>query len=125
MAVESRSERSYAIYPKQELPLSFSHELHLEQEMECDACHGAIADSTRASDLSLPGHPECELCHDIEAAKKGEETDPPADCGVCHLAASGRPFDASVHKAPRRVVIPTPNLTFNHKVHLDQKIGCD
>lgn len=119
-AVESESLRSFAIYPEQKLPLSFSHELHIAQDIDCDACHGSVTSSSKASDLNLPAHPECELCHDIEAAQKGEETDPPAGCGVCHTG-----FDASVHKAPQRVSIPDPNLKFPHKVHLDRKIACE
>lgn len=113
-------ERSLAVYPAQVIPLEFSHHLHLEAGVDCTGCHFPANKSTAVTDRLLPAHPECEECHDIEAAKKGEKVDPPASCETCHPN-----FDSSVQKEPAKVVFPQANLIFNHAVHVGQwKIEC-
>lgn len=119
-------ERSLAIYPPQVIPLNFNHKVHMEAGMDCTACHAANK-STKSSDNLLPhedysatSHPECEDCHDIEAAAKGEKTDPPAQCELCHAG-----FDRTAQKAPAPIDFPAPNLIFDHNVHVKgQKIDC-
>lgn len=103
--------RSLAIYPQQQIPLRFDHALHLE-DMECGDCHEA-AESTRTADRLIPGHPTCEGCHDVEATT-GEE-----NCQTCHVG-----FDATAMARPRQVEIPTANLIFDHKIHVDKEIAC-
>jgi hypothetical protein len=117
-AVSGR-ERSLAVYPPQRMPIIFSHALHLEAGADCASCHDPARKSAKSSDLNLPKHPECETCHDIEAAAKGKKVDPPSACNTCHLG-----FDHTAQKEPARVVIPPPNLAFNHKVHVDKKVDC-
>src|SRR5262249_14996595 len=112
----SGRERSLAIYPAQNIPLRFDHGVHLSGGADCTTCHDAARKSTRASDRNLPKHPECEQCHDIQAAARGKKVDPPATCGYCHPG-----FDPSVRKEPAPVDFPTPNLKFNHKVHVDKR----
>jgi c(7)-type cytochrome triheme protein len=112
-------ERSLAIYPAQNIPLRFDHALHLDAGAECATCHDSVSKSESPKDRNLPGHEECETCHDIEAAQKGQKTDPPASCNTCHPG-----FDATVRKEPAKVEVPPGNLRFAHKVHLDRKVEC-
>lgn len=112
------AERSLSVYPKQQMPIRFDHALHLDQDMKCTDCHDADT-SKNVRDRLLPGHPTCESCHDIEAASKGEETDPPSSCQTCHPG-----FDATAMARPRKVVAPAANLKFNHEVHVSKEIPC-
>ncbi len=116
----SGRERSLAVYPAQRVPLAFDHALHLDEGAECESCHEGATKSPRSADRNLPKHPECEGCHDIEAASKGKKTDPASGCEVCHLG-----FDHTVQKAPAQVIFPAPNLKFPHKRHVDLKIKCE
>ncbi len=112
-------ERSLAVYPAQHIPLRFDHKQHLAAGAECVTCHDAARASGSVKDRNLPGHEECETCHDIEAAQKGEKTDPAASCGTCHPG-----FDPTVRLAPAKVDVPHANLLFSHKVHTDKKVPC-
>src|SRR5690349_9266435 len=91
----SGRERSLAIFPAQNIPLRFDHALHLDSGADCATCHESVSKSESAKDRNLPGHEECETCHDLEAAQQGKKTDPPASCNTCHPG-----FDASVRKEP-------------------------
>ncbi|HLL02966.1 MAG TPA: cytochrome c3 family protein [Myxococcaceae bacterium] len=113
-------ERSLAVYPAQSIPLRFDHAQHLEAGADCATCHDSTRKSESTRDRNLPGHEECETCHDIAAAQKGETTDPPASCGVCHPG-----FDVTVRKEPAKVELPPANLLFSHKLHLDKKVECN
>lgn len=112
-------ERSLAIYPAQRMPLRFDHAQHLEAGADCATCHESAHKSESVKDRNLPGHEQCETCHDIEAARKGEKTDPVASCNACHPG-----FDGTVRKEPAKVEFPPANLRFNHKVHVDKKVDC-
>jgi hypothetical protein len=125
-AADSGRLRSPAIYPPQVLPLTFDHAAHLKAGADCTTCHDAARKSTQASDLLLPAgsagsHPDCEPCHDIDAASRGEAKadDPPSRCGTCHTG-----FDETVMKAPAPVRFPNPHILFSHKAHVDEKIQC-
>jgi hypothetical protein len=66
--------------------LEFSHRRHLEQELECDACHGGLTDTTLVAERSRPGHGVCGDCHD---EIRGDSA-----CETCHLnLAVLRPLD--------------------------------
>jgi cytochrome c7-like protein len=119
MAAGPGAERSAAVYPEQSLPLAFDHAQHLKGGADCFTCHDAARKSTRAEDRNLPGHPECEQCHGIKAAAEGNLTDPRSDCQTCHPG-----FDQTARAAPSAVLFPTPNLRFNHQVHVDRKVDC-
>ncbi len=113
-------ERSDAVYPPQKIPLNFSHQQHIEADVECEACHDKAHDSLKATDRLLPAHPECESCHDIEKAKQGKKVSPAASCNTCHAG-----FDETVQKDVPKAVFPTSNLIFNHSVHTEtKKIEC-
>ena len=112
-------ERSLAIYPAQRIPLLFDHKQHLEAGADCATCHDSARKSASVQDRNLPGHEECGTCHDIEAARKGAKTDPPASCQTCHPG-----FDSTVRLEPAKLELPTAHLVFNHKVHVDKKVDC-
>ena len=52
----------------------FSHEVH--SSFSCQGCHAAAANSTKASDILLPGVAKCESCHRPKGARSG--------CFECH-----------------------------------------
>ncbi|HYM07765.1 MAG TPA: hypothetical protein VEU11_14515 [Terriglobales bacterium] len=53
---------------------NFSHEVH--SSFTCQGCHSAAANSTKASDILLPGVAKCESCHRPKGARAG--------CYECH-----------------------------------------
>lgn len=110
---------SPVVYPDQVLPLVFTHAAHLERGMKCEECHKAAATSRSAVDNLLPGEAACTGCHPIdrEQPEKDAGGAPPARCDACHLGyTKGTP--------PARVVIPTPNLKFDHAAHVAQGMAC-
>jgi hypothetical protein len=111
---------SDVIFPRQSIPLYFSHEQHLAQKLPCDMCHEAAPDSTSASESLIPTEETCTTCHEIDRAQPDKQVaagQPDAKCSSCHPGWNGQ-------GEPARVVIPRPNLKFNHKVHVDRKIRC-
>ncbi len=128
----SRGERSRVIYPDQTLPLRFSHRNHLSRDIACDSCHQAALSSTSARDRLLPSEEDCAVCHPIDRADPYKKTavGAQAACATCHVGvpsepgpetpAAGKDFESLV----ARIVIPDPNLKFNHKQHLDKQIPC-
>jgi len=120
---------STVVFPKQNLPLRFFHDKHLAEGIGCTDCHAGVGESTRSSDNNLPEATVCADCHYVE---DGKEADPPSECATCHLNYTGEydGFDpheepSKVTKVPGVVVIPNPNLQFNHKVHIDRNIACE
>lgn len=86
--------------------LIFSHAFHVgEQEIECDACHPAVAASSDAQDKNLPTMDECGECHDIE------DDD---ECGTCHRDP----------EEPMELTNPIRPIAYNHQVHIEQGIAC-
>src|SRR5262245_56629163 len=112
---------SSVIYPTQSLPLSFSHVEHLTKEkLDCAFCHENAPDSTAAADALLPKEEQCAVCHEIERDKPNKEVPagkPDAKCSSCHPGWNGV-------GQPPRTSVPRPNLKFNHKAHVDQKVKC-
>lgn len=56
-----------------EMPQNFPHAPHLEQEIECDACH-----SIEPEGITMPTLETCTMCHDIE------EDEAYNRCSECH-----------------------------------------
>jgi len=106
-----RPQPSPAVYPRQTLPLSFSHLEHARRGLDCVPCHADVLESTRAADRLLPGEAACTGCHAID------RNAPDGKCAVCHPGWNGA-------GEPPRAVIPTPNLKFSHKVHASRNIAC-
>jgi hypothetical protein len=109
---------STAIYPPQTVPLEFSHETHMKAGVECVSCHDMVDKSRNAVDRNIPAHPQCEACHDIEAAKHGEKTDPAANCDYCHPGMKNEK-DVPIN------VFPANNIQFSHQAHIDRGAKCE
>jgi hypothetical protein len=111
---------SPVIYPLQRLPLSFSHARHLALDLACDYCHEGAATSRRGADRNLPAEAVCATCHPIDRAQPTKEVapgKPDARCDSCHPGWDGA-------GAPPAVLIPTPNLKFNHELHVSRGAAC-
>ncbi|NOX87949.1 MAG: hypothetical protein GXO77_02910 [Calditrichaeota bacterium] len=87
--------------------LKFSHKLHVvEQEVECQACHGSAEKSETGKDDLLPSMETCADCHDVE----DEE-----NCSKCHTDVE------NIQLRPR---IESYNQKFSHKLHLGKGLDC-
>ncbi len=119
--------RSSIVYPRQELPLRFSHVEHLERDVACQRCHEKIESSASGLDNNLPRESSCSTCHIIERGigsgkaastrevqAQGEAT----PCKTCHL-------DVGPGGAIARTRMPVPNLKFSHKAHLARGSSCE
>ncbi|RMH38893.1 MAG: cytochrome C [Deltaproteobacteria bacterium] len=121
LAEFARQPVSEVVFPPQSLPLRFSHARHLRLgSVDCDFCHEDAAESTSSLDNLMPGEDVCAMCHAIDRdqpTKPVAAGKPPAACAACHpgFAAGG---------AVARVVVPAPNLKFNHRAHVGRKISC-
>jgi len=93
---------SEIIFPQQQLPIAFSHAKHLAKKIECDFCHEAAPKSTRSSDNLIPTRDVCETCH------------PP----------NKQHPELSIGADLAKVVMPAPNLKFDHAVHVDKGVPC-
>jgi len=83
--------------------IKFSHKFHIDDVgADCQTCHSAAANSTKAEDNILAHKDDCLECHDGSTA--GE------DCEICHYDP-----DTAVN-------FPNParQLLFNHKAHLER-----
>jgi hypothetical protein len=109
---------STAVIPAQTIGLRFSHQQHTAAGVDCTQCHDAVEKSRFASDRNIPAHGQCEQCHDIDAAAKGEASDPPSSCVACHpgVQKEGDPVPPDV--------FPANNLHFPHAVHLAKGAKC-
>jgi c(7)-type cytochrome triheme protein len=111
---------SAVIFPKQQLPLSFSHAQHLALDIGCGYCHEDAARSRRAVDVNLPGEAVCATCHEIDRAQPEKAVpagEPDARCDACHPGWNGA-------GSPPRLIIPAPNLKFNHQAHAQRGMKC-
>lgn len=114
---------SAAIFPPQTITLRFNHKLHVaDQNLKCEACHDRAPTSEWAKDTLLPKPSVCDTCHgadhlDIAAVKAGDE--PMGKCNFCHVG-----WKESDGNRVAKLVLPSPNLVFNHKKHAARNIGC-
>ncbi|MCS6912986.1 MAG: cytochrome c3 family protein [Myxococcales bacterium] len=127
-----RAEPSPVIYPEQSIPLRFSHAQHLAQKIDCVFCHDQVEQSVSSRDNLLPKEETCETCHNIDHDDPFKKTKAAAaHCAACHpgfptapgpgVPAPGPALEALVKK----VVLPAPNIKFNHQIHLRQRIACE
>ena len=121
---------SELIFPDQTIPLRFSHAKHIDL-VDCVECHKGAVTSLRAKDRNLPPEATCLDCHDAAAAARGEATDPPSSCDTCHpgfepkwLPGATMKDTSQVEVHPPAIVLPEPNLKFNHKAHVDKGVTC-
>jgi len=112
---------SSVVFPTQSLPMSFSHTQHLKLgDVGCGTCHEDAATSLRAADDLLPKESSCTACHEIDRQEPEKHATPPARCDSCHMGAGTDAAGESI----ARLVVPPPNLRFNHKLHMDAKMRC-
>ena len=116
IAAAAWAQPSPLIFPEQRIPLRFSHQKHLALNLKCEFCHAA-AESRRASDLLIPSEETCTTCHPIDRADPKKQAEPVAACDGCHPGYAGE-------GEPSRVMIPKPNIRFNHRVHVERGIDC-
>jgi c(7)-type cytochrome triheme protein len=118
------------IIPDQTIPIRFSHAQHVDL-VDCVECHSGVTTSLRAKDRNLPLESKCFECHEAKEAAEGKKVDPPASCDTCHPGYKpewlpGADFTdtkmVAVH--PPAIVLPDPNLKFNHKIHVDKGVKC-
>ena len=116
---------SEVVYPLQSLPIKFSHARHLQLKLRCDFCHDKAPTSVSSADDLMPREEACATCHRIDRTQPLKEAKPAARCDSCHV------YDPQVKEGdvdiahPPRVVVPAPNLRFNHKAHEARRIACD
>jgi hypothetical protein len=122
-AQNAADERSAVIYPAQSIPLRFDHRRHLETtKLTCVFCHDHAATSRRSADLLLPDAARCDACHGTDHEHREQVSagvGPAKDCGYCHDG-----YRATDGNAVARVVLPAPNLRFDHAIHYVAKIAC-
>jgi len=114
---------SPVVYPGQELPLRFSHALHLAEDgVDCTSCHASALSSRSSVDNLVPGEKACDPCHDIDRGRARElaAAGKPAKhmCDDCHPGFD--PANALV----QRVKIQPPNIKNDHAVHAAKGVAC-
>ena len=123
------------IIPHQDIPLRFSHKVHIKEDLTCVECHSGdvmrgpgVDKSVRAGDMSLPLEETCFNCHDVD---EGAKADPPAACSTCHPGYNPE-FPKGVERSetkkaktfPKQIKFATPQLKMNHKAHIDLGVAC-
>jgi hypothetical protein len=82
------------------------HRIHVQNDVECETCHGAAATSAAGTDNLLPTMDTCGACHDVADDTK---------CGTCHTNV------AEPVAAARRV---SAVQKFSHQTHLADGMQC-
>jgi len=114
---------SAAVYPPQSLTIRFNHNFHVNtQKMRCVTCHIKAPTSESKEDVLTPRPMVCDGCHgtdhqNIDAVKPGD--DDSGKCNFCHVG-----YKDGDGNAVAKLVIPRPNMIFNHKKHVSRNIGC-
>lgn len=123
------------IYPRQQIPLYFSHAYHVRapdeakgvegEGLSCGFCHENVSTSKESADRDIPGHGTCESCHGDWI---GDDDAPAAltDCARCHTdlrAPEGGGGTVTSTRA-RPMHIPAPNLIFPHANHVAAGVEC-
>ncbi len=119
----ARRAPSHAVFPTQSLPLRFDHAQHLRLAgVTCERCHTTAAASARADDRLVPPESTCAPCHAIDRAHPERPAAPGAPavrCDACHTG-----WNAADPQRVARVQIPTPNLHFSHRAHVQRGQSC-
>jgi hypothetical protein len=112
---------SHVIYPAQTLGVRFDHRRHVGLGATCTTCHERAKTSKRSADSLLPGGTRCDGCHGTNHRTREVAAGPDliGQCGYCHVGY--RPGDGT---KVARLVIPAPNLRFDHAVHAARGVEC-
>ena len=85
--------------------IKFTHQTHLENDLDCETCHTTVENSTSLVDKLTPTMETCGECHDIE-----DKT----NCELCHYENIHEPLP-----------VTKSSIYFNHKSHIvDQSMEC-
>jgi hypothetical protein len=109
---------SPVVFPAQAMPLRFNHQKHVKDlGMTCTTCHDAARTSQRSADSLLPPATRCDGCHGTNhrnfTAVTSDEPRPLGQCSFCHTG-----YDPQRPNVVQRVLLPKPNLRFNHQKHV-------
>src|SRR5262249_40718558 len=83
----------------------------------CEFCHEAAPQSTDARDFLIPKEESCSDCHPIDRKQPFKQAKIAARCDACHPGWTGQ------GELPR-IVVPTPHIKFNHKIHVSRGVPC-
>ena len=113
---------SPVVFPAQKLTVRFNHRKHVKKlGLTCLSCHERAKTSRRSADSLLPPATRCDACHQTDHRDLGDVKSQGGalmgQCGFCHIGYREG-------KAVERLLIPKPNLRFNHAAHLAKNIGC-
>ena len=94
------------IYTTDRYLFKYSHQTHLEMEMDCTLCHVDVSSSNFSQDNNLPKKKVCSSCHEVD------DND---ECQSCH-----NPVDKA-----RKLKQRETDLHFSHKMHFTEiEIDC-
>ena len=115
---------SAAIFPAQRLTIRFNHARHVQGlKISCTTCHERAKTSQNSADRLLPAGTRCDGCHGSDhadrTAVKSDPNELIADCGFCHLG-----YREGDGNRVQRLLLPTPNLKFNHAAHVKRGATC-
>jgi hypothetical protein len=114
---------SPVIFPPQQITIRMNHRLHIKElGLTCLSCHTKAKTSRKSSDSLLPEPTVCDACHGTDHrdlhAVKDDWGKPISQCSFCHTE-----YDEKTGRVAR-TIIPTPNLHFDHAVHVRRNISC-
>ncbi len=116
---------SAVIFPPETIPLHFDHTRHVTKlGVRCERCHpAALAHPSVLGRARIAEVAACDECHGTDHSDRSVVREGPSArggaCASCHV---GYRADDGNRVAP--VVVPAPNLRFDHKAHADRHIGC-
>lgn len=121
---------STVVYPVRPGSSAFSHAQHARRNIGCERCHDTAARSLISKDNLLPSEQTCRGCHaqktKAPAASGGEpnaKSDaPPLPSGSGSGSSNGLNAGPVVYVPD--LVLPTPALKFNHKLHVTRGMAC-
>jgi hypothetical protein len=97
--------------PKPVQPIAFTHKVHIEKGLTCEACHMGV---DQGPDAAIPGVKFCMSCHSVIAVEKPE---------IKKIAA----YQARGEDIPWQRVYdysPTAHVKFNHAPHIRASVEC-
>lgn len=117
-ASEDDAGPSPVIFPEQAMPLRFNHKKHVKElGIGCTTCHAGAKTSQKSEESLLPPATRCDACHGTNhrklSAVETDESRPLGQCNFCHVG-----YDPQRPGVVARVLIPKPNLRFDHKKHV-------
>ncbi len=112
---------SPVIFPPQALGVRFDHRRHVALGATCTTCHDGAKTSRRSADSLIPKGSRCDACHgsNHRAVPVTAGKTAPGRCGYCHVG-----YRDEDGQRVARIVVPPPNLRFDHAVHVGRGMDC-